>query len=114
MAAIIAINARQHGAFAAALTTLTSSDTITRDTRFKQFLVLRNAGGAPLTLTIDGDGGGNINAPGLGVVNTGPGLQIAVPAGEVRAVDLDSIDAYTKGIVTLSGASGLIVQLFNL
>jgi hypothetical protein len=114
MAAINAINARQHGAFAAALTTLSASDTITRDTRFKQILVLRNPTGATLTLTIDGDGGGNINAPGLGVVNTGPGLQIAVSAGLSMAVDLDTIDAYTKGAVTLSGASGMVAQLLNL
>lgn len=114
MAAITAINGRQHGSYAAAITTLSSSDTITRDTRFKQLLVLRNTTGGSLTLLIDGDGGTTVNAPGLGSVSVASGYSIAVPAGESRAVDLDTINAYTQGVVTLSGASGLTAQLFNL
>ncbi len=113
MAAIASINGRQHGAFAAARTTLSSSDTITRDTRFKQILHLHNPTGGPLTLLIDGDGGTSVNAPGLGAVSVASGYSITVPAGEVRVVDLDTINAYTLGVVTLSGAATLVAQLFN-
>lgn len=113
MAAIASINGRQHGAFAAARTTLSASDTITRDERFTQILHLHNPTGGALSLLIDGDGGGNENVPGLGVVSTAAGYTINVPAGEVRVVNLATIAKYTQGVVTLSGASGLIAQLFN-
>lgn len=114
MAAIASINARQHGAFAAALTTLTASDTITYDDRFTNFLVIRNPTGGSLTLNIDGDGGGTVNAPGLGPVNVGSGFSIAIPAGEARAINLATISQYLRGVVTLTGASGAIVQHFLL
>lgn len=113
MAAVPSINGRQVGAFAAALTVLTSSDTITIDDRFKQILVLRNPTGGPLTLVIDGAGSTNVNAPGLGNVVVSAGYSIAVPAGESRAVDLASIRAYLDGVVTMTGAAGMVAQLFN-
>lgn len=114
MAAIAAIDARQSGSFAAALTTLTSSDTLTFDTRFKQLLVIRNPTGGSLTLKIDGDGNTVVTKPGVGAVNVAGGYDIVVGAGLSVAVVLSSIRDYCAGVVTLTGAASCVVQLFNL
>jgi hypothetical protein len=114
MAAIASINARQSGAFTAALTTLGADDTITFDTTKKQLLVLRNPTGGSLTATIDGDGGTTVTAPGLGSVSVTGGLAIAVPASESRAVVLGSVSAYCQGVVHVTGGAGLVAQLFDL
>ena len=114
MAAIASINAQVSGVFAAALTTLTSSDTITFDARKKQLLVVRNPPGGALTLKIDGDGGTTVTFPGLPGVSVSGGYDIAIPAGESRAVVLSTISAYCAGVVTLTGAASCIAQLFDL
>ena len=114
MAAISSINAQVAGAFAAALTTLSSSDTITFDARKKQLLVVRNPTGGSLTLKIDGDGGTTVTHPGLPAVSVSGGYDIIIPAGESRAVVLSTIAAYCQGVVTLSGAATAVAQLFDL
>ncbi len=114
MPAIASINAAQSGSFVSAVTTLTSSDTITFDPTKKQLLVLRNTTAGSLTLKIDGDGGTTVNVDGLGPVSVTAGFDIVVPAGESRSVVLSTIRHYCQGVVTLTGASGLTAQLFNL
>lgn len=114
MAAIASINAAQSGTFVSAVTVLTTSDTITFDPTKKQLLVLRNTTGGSLTLKIDGDGGTTVNVDGLGAVSVSAGYDIVVPASESRSVVLSTIRHYCQGVVTLSGASGLTAQLFNL
>lgn len=115
MAAIASIEtAGVAGAAAAALTTLGASDTITYSASRKQLLVLRNPTGGSLSLTIDGDGGTTVAVDGLGSVSVSSGVTIAVPAGESRFVVLSTIRHYLQGTVTLTGASGMVVQLFNL
>lgn len=114
MAAITAIAASsQPGSYTCNESTLSADDTITIDTSKKQVLVLRNAGGSPLTCTVDGDGATSVAVPGLGVVTTSGGYAIAVPAGESRAVHLSAISEYCKGVVHLLGASGMKATLFN-
>lgn len=116
MAAITSISVVRTGDFSAPLTTLGSSDTLTYDSRKTQLLVLRNPTGGSLTVTIDGDGGTTVDGSGLGVgaVTVSGGYAIAVGAGLSRAVVLRSISAYCQGVVTLSGASGMIAQLFDI
>lgn len=114
MAAIASINAAQVGPFAAAITTLTASDTITFNPGKKQLLVLRNTTGGSLTLNIDGAGGTTVQAPGVGAVSVASGLNIPVSAGASVAVVLSTVSAYLQGVVTLTGASGLTAQLFDL
>lgn len=116
MAAINAIEAGPTvaGPFTAALTTLTSSDTITYNAGRKQLLVVRNPTGGTLNLNIDGADGTTVNVPGIGSVSVASGLTIAIPTLEVRAVVLSTISEYLKGVVTLTGGTGCIVQLFNL
>lgn len=114
MAAISSIDASQAGAFAAAITTLSASDTITFDPTKKQLLVLTNTTGGALTATIDGADGTTVAVEGIGNVSVASGLAIAVPAGESRAVVLSTIRYYCQGVVAITGASTLKAQLFNL
>lgn len=114
MAAITAITVTENGSFTSAVTTLTASDTITFDSRRKQLLVARNATGGSLTLKIDGDGGTTVNKRGVGPVTVSGGYDIVIPNNESRSVVLGSISDYCQGVVTLSGASGVTVQLFNI
>lgn len=113
MAAIASINAIA-GAFAAPITTLTASDTITFDATKKQLMVFRNTTAGSLTATIDGNGGTTVQVAGIGPVSVAAGLAITVPVGESRAVVLSTIREYCKGVVSVTGAEGLTAQLFNL
>ncbi len=114
MAAIASINAAQVGAVDAALTTLGASDTITYTPSRKQLLVLRNPTGGTLNLLIDGADGTTVPVDGIGSVAVSSGLTVAVPAGESKCITLSTIRHYLQGVVTLSGASGMIAQLFDL
>ena len=114
MAAIANINANVEGAFAAVISTLTASDTITYDRTKKQLAVFRNPTGGSLTVTIDGADGTTVPVSGVGNVSVASGLAIAVPAGESRAVVLSTIRHYLSGVVTMTGASGMTLQIFNL
>ncbi len=114
MAAIASINARQAGAFAAEPATLSSSDTITFDTTKKQLAVFRNGTAGSLTAKIDGNGGTTANAPGLPPVDVSGGYDIVLGAGVTKAVVLSSIAAYCQGTVTITGASGVSLTVFDL
>lgn len=114
MAAISSINAQQHGSFTAAPSTLTASDTITFDSRKKQLAVFRNGTAGSLTAKIDGADGTTVSAPGLGVVSVSGGYDIVIPAGETRAVVLATIAEYCRGLVTITGASGCSLTVFDL
>lgn len=100
--------------FAAPLTTLTASDTITFDPTRRQLLVVRNPTAGPLTLNIDGAAGTSVSVAGLGTVSVAGGYGITVGAGLSRAVVLSSISSYCQGVVTLTGAALCVVQLFNI
>lgn len=113
MAAITAIEVVETGSFAAAITTLSSDDTITFDQRKKQLVVFRNTTGGSLTATIDGDGGTTVVKPGVGSVTVSGGYAVIVGAGLSVAVVLRSISDYCQGVVHITGASTLTVQIFN-
>lgn len=113
MAAITSI-ASSSGSFAANEGTLTASDTITYNPAKLQLLVLRNATAGSLTATIDGDGGTTVTVPGLGVISVAAGYAVVIPAGETRAVVLSSISSYCQGVVSITGAAGVKVTLFDL
>jgi hypothetical protein len=114
MAAITSISTVNTGSFSATGTTLSAADTITRNRAKKQLLSLHNPTGGSLTVTIDGDGGTSVVKPGVGSINVSGGYAIVVAAGARVAVLLDAIDDYTKGVVQLTGASGLVAQLFDI
>lgn len=114
MAAIASINGTQAGEFAAAITTLSADDTITINTSKKQLLVFRNTTGGSLTATIDGDAGTTVAVPGIGNVSVAAGLAVIVAAGLSKAVVLNTISAYCQGVVHITGAATMTVQLFDL
>lgn len=113
MAAIASINAGQTGAFAAAISTLTADDTITYNASKKQLLVLTNNTGGSLTATLGGDGGTTVTVPGIGSVDVSAGKAIVVGAGLSVAVVLGTVSAYCKGVVHLTGGTGLKAQVFD-
>lgn len=115
MAAIASIDGRtQAREFLAPATVMTASDTITINPTAKQLLVLRNGTAGALTPKIDGDGGTTVNVPGLGVVDVSAGYTFTLAAGETKAVILSTIAHYCKGVVTITGATGVSAQLFDL
>jgi len=114
MAAIASIDATQQGPFAAAISTLSADDTITIAAGKKQLAVFRNTTGGSLTATIDGNGGSTVNVPGLGAVDVSAGKAVVVAAGASVAVVLSTISLYCQGVVHITGASGLTMQLFDL
>lgn len=114
MPAISSIEANVNADFAAPLTVLTASDTITFSPGRVQLLVIRNPTAGSLTLKIDGDAGTTVAVPGLGNINVAAGYDIVVGAGLSRAVVLSRISGYCQGVVTLTGAALCVVQLFNL
>lgn len=114
MAAIASIDANQPDSFAAAITTLSADDTITYNPSRKQLLLFRNTTGGSLTATIDGASGTTVNAPGLGAVNVAAGKAIVVAAGASVGVLLSAISGYLSGVVHITGAATLTVQLIDL
>ncbi len=114
MAAIASIAVVNTGSFAAAISTLSADDTITFDARKKQLVVFRNTTGGSLTATIDGADGTSVVKPGLGTVTVSGGYAVVVGSGLSVAVLLSSISDYCKGVVHITGASGLTVQIFDL
>jgi len=115
MPAIAAIDtSTPAGAFAAPITTMTASDTITFDPTKKQLLVFRNTTAGSLTVTIDGVDGTTVAIEGLGSVSVAAGLPIVIAAGLSFAVVLSTIRYYCQGVVELKGASTLTVQMFNI
>lgn len=114
MAAIASIEANANADFAAPLTVLTASDTITFTPGRVQLLVIRNPTAGSLTLKIDGDAGTTLPIAGLGNVSVAGGYDIVVGAGLSRSVVLSRISGYCQGVVTLTGAALCVVQLFSI
>lgn len=115
MAAIPSIDARQAGAFVAAISTLSSDDTITFDPKKKQLAVFRNPTGGALTATIDGSTGTTVTVPGLGApVTVSGGYAVALTAGQSKAVVLSSVSYYCQGVVHITGGAGIELQIFDL
>lgn len=113
MAALPSITVVNTGSFAAAIQTLSADDTITIERGKKQLAVFRNPTGGSLTVTVDGDGGTTVTKQGVGTITVSGGYAIVVAAGASHAVLLSAIDDYCKGVVHLTGASGMVMQLFN-
>lgn len=99
--AAIAITQRLNGVpTTIVMTQTTAADTIAAK---QGLLFIRNANGAPATLTIDGAGGGSDFVPGFGLVNTAPGYQIQVPANSDVVFNLADISQYLRGVVAVTG-----------
>jgi hypothetical protein len=97
-----------------ATTTLGASDTLVYVPGRNQVLTLRNASGGALTPKIDGDGGTTVPLAGVGSVSVAAGYTLAsVANGAVVAIPMDTISAYLKGAITVTGGSGMVATLTN-
>ncbi|MDE4098961.1 MULTISPECIES: hypothetical protein [Rhodobacterales] len=116
MANITATKMDLFGSKAVTETVLGASDTLTykEADATSPVLVLRNPTAGPVSVTIDGDGGGSVHVPGVGAVDVSAGIVIGpIAAGAVEAVSLHAIKAYLKGTVTLTGGDGLAASLLE-
>lgn len=111
MATIASTNINQDGSFAATVSTLTASDTITYQPN--QYILLQNDTVGSLTALIDGDGATSQQVAGIGSVDTSSGVSVVVPAGSTKILNVNSRSAFFKGVVTISGAAGLKVIVMN-
>ena len=95
-----------------AQTTLGASDTFTYLPGRGQVLTLRNASGGALTPNIDGAGGTTVPVAGLVPVNVAAGLTLAsIANGAVVAIPLDTISAYLKGVIAVTGGDDMVATL---
>ena len=93
-------------------TTLGASDTFTYLPGRGQVMTLRNASGGALTPNFDGAGGTTVPVSGLVAVDVTSGLTLAsIANGAVSAIPLDTISAYLKGTIALTGGDGIIATL---
>ena len=117
MAALTTTSLAVNGVGTATVNVATASDTLTYTAGVNQLLKLDNQTAGALTVVIKG------TAPSAAYVvpNTGStmdltaGLSIVLAAGVCKFVNLDKIKAYLDGtgVVTLSGAAGLKVTVFQ-
>lgn len=93
-------------------TTLTASDTFAY--RTGQILCLRNPTAGALTPVIDGAGGTTVPVTGVGSVDVSAGYSVgSIAAGAAVAIPLDSIKAYLRGTIAVTGGTGLIATLIG-
>ena len=111
MAAITSISMAQDGVFPVAFSTLSASDTITIANN--QYLLFNNTTAGSLTALVKGDASTSVTVSGVGTVSTSAGVSVAVPAGELRMVNVNSRSEFFKGVVTITGAVGLKLAVLN-
>lgn len=108
MAAVTATSMQGSGARTVTRTTLGSSDTMTYNASKTPVLLLNNVTGGALTPNIDGAGGTTVPVAGVGDVSVASGLTLgSIAAGAEVAIPLESIKEYLKGVITITGGSGI-------
>lgn len=86
-------------------TTLTASDDFAYTPG--AVLLINNTSGGPVTPNIDGDGQDSVNVAGVGTVDVSGGYDFSsIADGDTAAVPLDTISAYLKGDIAMTGADG--------
>jgi len=114
MPAITATNFGANGVTTVTETTLNGTDSFVLTAGRSKYLILRNPTGGAISPTIDGDGATSEYVPGLGTVTTSGGYAVgSIAAGAVKTVSLDSIAAYLKGTIAITGGTGLVAVLVN-
>lgn len=114
MATIAATNMQGSGSRALVKTTLTSSDTFTYEPAKNPVLLLQNVTEGALTVVIDGAGGTTVDVKGYGSVSVASGYSTgSIAAGDSVAIPLESIAAYLKGVIAVTGGTGIAASLLN-
>lgn len=79
-----------------------------------QVLVLHNPTAGALSPTIIGAGATTADIEGLGTVNFAAGLALgSIGIGAQVLVPLDFIAQYLKGVIDITGGTGLVATLLN-
>jgi len=97
------------------VTTLSAGDTFEFTPNVNATLVLNNVSGGALTPLITGDAASSdFPCAGVGGIDLSTGFQLAsVGTGVQVAIPLDSISAYLKGTITLTGGDAMEAQLLE-
>ena len=102
------------GAKSVNLTTLGASDTLTYTKGVNATLLLINNSGGALTPNIDGDESTTIPVQGYGTVDVSAGYDVpSIADGDATAIELETIEAYLKGTITVTGGSGITAALLE-
>ena len=95
-------------------TTLGASDTFVYVRGKTKFLYLNNETAGALTVNIDGDGATTQFASGVGSVDlTGGFTTVALAAGDVRIIPLDTIASYLAGTIAVTGGTGIVASILE-
>lgn len=114
MAAVTATSVRGDGVKTVVTTTLGSSDTLTYRPSFNPILILTNETGGALTPKIDGADGSTVPVAGVGNIDVSAGYTFAsIANGGTVAINLSSIAAFLKGVITITGGSGIKAKLLE-
>jgi len=96
------------------VTTLGASDTLIFKKGVNASLVLNNVSGGALTPLIVGADATTQPCEGIGNVDVSSGFQLgSIGVGVTVILPLDSISAYLKGIITVTGGDAIEAQLLE-
>jgi len=114
MAVITPSSITGSGQKAVTVTVLGASDTFVYNSSAKAVLYLNNVTGGALTPLIDGDGAVDVPCAGILDVVTSAGLTLtSIGAGDTVAIPLDSINAYLRGVITITGGDAIQASLLE-
>lgn len=98
------------GTKTATVTTLGASDTFTYSSG--DILHIENVTAGAITPNLDGDGSTTVALPGVGSIDVSGGYTTdSIGIGAKAVIPLDSVSAYLKGTVTVTGGDGAEVYI---
>lgn len=115
MATIAKTNMQGSGQRTVTETDLTgTADTFVYDQSKSPVLIMKNDTGGPLTPVIDGAGGTTVSVAGIGSVDVSSGYSVgSIADGVTKAIPLNTISAYLKGSIAITGGTGLTCSILE-
>ena len=114
MATVVPTSVQGSGVRTVTRTTLTASDTFVYNAIGKAVLILDNTTAGALTVTIDGADGTTVPVAGVGPISVAAGYSTgSIAAAACVAIPLDSISEYLKGVITVTGGTGIKATLIE-
>jgi len=114
MAVITPTSIANAGATNVAVTTLGVSDTFVYNPARDPILILNNVTAGALTPNIDGAGGTVVPVAGVGNVSVAAGYPVpSIPAGQMATIPLNSIKEFLRGVITVTGGSGIRASILE-
>lgn len=96
------------------VTTLGASDTLAYNPAKSPLLILDNVTGGALTPNIDGAGGSVVPVDGIGNVDVASGYTCpSIPAGGRAVIKLNTISKFLKGVITVTGGTGIKASILE-